>query len=557
VISPDKQIWHCFGCGRGGDVFTFVMEKESLSFVEALRLLAPKAGVVLQYEKSDNYAKRNRILDILELSSKYYHHVLQAQAGAKALAYLLQRGLDQETINDWQLGYSLDAWDSLYKFLRARPLVGPKYTDEEILAAGLISRKESGRTYYDRFRDRLMFPICNVNGNVIAFTARVNPTKEKTEKLGKYINSPQTEVYDKSKVLFGLPQAKAAIRQTDLAIIVEGQMDVIACHQHGFKNVVASSGTALTLEQITLLKRYTKNIALLFDMDDAGQLAADRGIKEVLSQELNLKMIVLSGYKDPDECLQKNPEDFRLAIQEAQPMLQYYFNKVSSNLDLNSLDNKRQIRDKMFAMIDLVSNQTEQGYWLKKIGEDLGFNELDVRAEFTKWHNAASVVKDREHSSAAQPVRGQESTELNRDDKLSELLLAILLKFPELINYSSNNLEPDYLKANLAKFYKEFIIYYNKTSSLDYENFRLYLEENYPGEEVFLDKLVILGERDFYDYDYAQIKPELANIIKELQKYGKQRLTQQLQQAITRAEKAGQTEEVASLMNDLKNLMIS
>lgn len=556
IISPDKQIWHCFGCGRGGDVFSFVMEKEGLNFIEVLRLLAPKAGVVLQYEKSDNYTKRNRILDILELAGKYYNHVLGTAAGEPAREYLLKRGLDSETIREWQLGYSQDSWDSLYKFLKQRPLTGPKYTDEEILAAGLIIKKEGGRTYYDRFRDRIMFPIWDVNNNLIAFTARVNPAKEKTEKLGKYINSPQTGVYDKSKVLFGLNKAKNEVRQSDLVIVVEGQMDVIACSKHGFKNVVASSGTALTSEQVSLIKRYTKNAALLFDMDDAGQLAADRGIKEVLAQELNLKIIVLDGYKDPDECLNKNPEDFKRAISGAQPMLQYYFEKISADLDLDSLDNKRLICEKMFSMIYLVSNKTEQGYWLKKISEELDFNELDTREEFTKWQAKMSVLKDREPKKPGKTELKQVQ-ELSREDKLAELFLAILLKFPELINYSADNLEPDYLNTGLAKFYKEFIIYYNKTNSLDYENFRLYLEENYSGEESFLDKLILLGEKDFYSYDYAQIKAELANIIKELIKHGKQRRVQQLQKAIAQAEKAGRSEELSALMNDLKNLMLS
>ncbi|MFA5886503.1 MAG: DNA primase [Patescibacteria group bacterium] len=557
IISPDKQIWHCFGCSRGGDVFAFVMEKENLNFIEALRLLANKAGVVLKYEKSDNYAKRNRVLDILELSGKYYNHVLSTPVGGQAQDYLLKRGLESETIKEWQLGYSPDAWDNLYRFLRERPLSGPKYTDEEILAAGLIIKKEGGRSYYDRFRDRLMFPIWDVNNNLIAFTARVNPAKEKTEKMGKYINSPQTGVYDKSKVLFALNKAKNQIRQDDLAIVVEGQMDVIACHKHGFKNVIASSGTALTVDQITLVKRYTKNIALLFDMDDAGQLAADRGIKEVLAQELNLKIIILSGYKDPDECLNKNPDDFKRAISEAKPMLDYYFDKISANLDLEQLDNKRLVRDKMFTMISLVSNKTEQGYWLKKLSEELNFYELDTREEFAKWQAKISVLKDKETRKNNQLAGHNLPSELSREDKLAELLLAILLKFPELINYSASNLEPDYLNTELAKFYKEFIIHYNRSNTLDYENFRLYLEENYPGDENFLDKLILLGEKEFYNYDYTQIKSELSGIISELKKYGKQRKIQQLQRAIAIAEKNGQAEELGLLMNDLKNLMIS
>ena len=553
VISPDKQIWHCFGCGRGGDVFAFVMEKESLGFMETLRLLAPKAGVVLKYENPESYSERNRILDLMELSGKYYTHLLNSPAGQAATEYLLARGLTKETISTWHLGYSPDAWSNLYTFLKARPLSGKKFTDEEIFLSGLSIRKEGARGYYDRFRDRIMFPIWDVNNNLIAFTARINPTKEKTEKMGKYINSPQTKIYDKSRVLFALNKAKSSIREQDLAIVVEGQMDVISCHQHGFTNVVASSGTALTTEQVSLLKRFTSNVALLFDMDDAGQMAADRGIKEVLAQELNLKIIVLKGYKDPDECLKNNPDDFKRAVEEAKPMLEYYFEKISAGLDLEKLDNKRLVSHKMFTMIDLVVNKVEQGYWLKKISEELGYFENDVREEFLKWRSNNSVVK--KSGSAIRPET--KPTESTREDKLAELLLALLVRFPELINYSASNLEPDELPRDLTGFYKNVIIYYNKTASLAYDDFRLYLEKIGDQAEKFLDKLILLGEKDFYNLEPAQVKSEIMNIVSELKKYGKQGKIKKLQKEIARAEKENKAEELESLMNELKNLMSS
>ncbi len=563
VISPDKQIWHCFGCGRGGDVLSFVMEKENLSFIEVLRLLAVKAGVVLKYENSQQYSKRNRILDILELASKYYAHLITEAEGKEVLNYLLQRGLSWETIKNWRLGYSPDSWDRLYTFLKARPLSGKKYTDEEIFIAGLSVKKNSATegnydskpsSYYDRFRDRIMFPIWGVNDNIIAFTARINPASNRSEKVGKYINSPQTQVYDKSKVLFGLNKAKTAIREQDLAIVVEGQMDVISGHQHGFNNLVASSGTALTADQVKLLKRFTSNVALLFDMDKAGQLATDRGIKAVLAQELNLKIIVLPDYKDPDECLQNKPDDLKQAILEAKPMLDYYFFKISADLDLDILDNKSQIRDKMFVMIDLVVNKTEQGYWLKRISESLGFFETDVREEFIKWQNKnRATIKTKISKELNPPI-----LETSREDKLAESLLALLIKFPEFINYSVSNLVPEDLpSASMVQFYKDFIIYYNKEASLDYKNFRIYLVEIANGSEELLDKLILLGEKDFYSYESSQVKAEVINIITELQKYTKQKKIQKLQQAISSAEQAGRSEELAELMNKLKNLTIS
>jgi len=570
VISPEKQIWHCFGCGRGGDVFAFVMEKEGLGFMETLRLLAPKAGVILQNENSQDYSERNRILDIMELAGKYYAHILTTPAGREAREYLLKRGLSDADIKDWQLGYSLDSWSGLYDFLKARPLTGKKYTDEEIVLAGLAIKKEaktgtsaSWRSgYYDRFRDRIMFPIWDVNNNLIAFTARVNPTKEQTEKMGKYINSPQTKIYDKSRVLFALNKAKSAIRQEDLAIVVEGQMDAISCHNHGFQNVVASSGTALTAEQVALLKRYTNNVALLFDMDAAGQMAADRGIKEVLAQEMNLKVIVLSSGKDPDECLKNNPEEFKAAVKKAKPMLEYYFEKVSAGKDLSELDNKREVSAKMFIMIDLVVNKMEQGYWLKKLSEELGFSENDTREEFMKWqakHGVLKVTADRAPKNSQENSKNKISTpETNREDKLAELLLSLLIKFSEFIPYSVANLDSEILSNNhLAKFYRNIIIHYNKFASLSYENFRISLEEEGGGSEKLLDKFVLLGEKDFYDYDAGQVKAEIIKIIAELKKYSRQRRMHLLQQAVALAEREGDKERLDALMDELRTITAS
>ena len=562
VISPDKQIWHCFGCGRGGDVFTFVMEKEALSFMEALRLLAPKANVTLKHENPEKFSKRNRVLDIMELAGKYYAHLLKTAPGYKAKEYLLERGLKEETIADWNLGYSPDSWSSLYDFLRQRPIVGSKYSDEEILAAGLIIKKEAstsgGRNYYDRFRDRIMFPIWDVNNNIVAFTARVNPEKEKTEKMGKYINSPQTEIYDKSRILFALNYAKNAIRKEDLAIVVEGQMDAIACHNHGFVNVVASSGTALTTEQITLIKRFTNNLALAFDMDDAGQMAADRGIKEALAQNMNLKVITLPYGKDPDDCLKNNPDDFKKAVEEAKPMLEYYFGKISADLDLEKLDNKIIVRDKMFAMIDLVFNDSEQGYWLKKTSEELDFSEPDIREEFKKYQKAKKPDFARagmKNNLPGAPI----IRPLLREELLSELFLALIIKFPEFIAYSLESLDPSqtYPEEN-SRFYKTLIIYYNKSTLFDYDNFNKYLEENEPGLEKLLNKLILLGEKDFYAHNQEEAKSEITKIVMELKKYSYQKKIKKLEKAMVAAEREGNQEigggeKMEQLMSELKS----
>ncbi|MGI6374104.1 MAG: DNA primase [Patescibacteria group bacterium] len=549
VISPDKQIWHCFGCGRGGDVFSFVMEKEGLSFPEALRLLATKAGVELRYENRKQTSQRNRWRDILELSGKYYAHILSTKSGEAAREYLAKRRLSEATIKDWQLGYSLDSWEALLKFLTARPLTGTKYTEAEILATGLIIHRtdQSPSRYYDRFRARIMFPIRDHNNNLVGFTARLSPEQEANDRVGKYINSPQTELYDKSKILFGLNKAKGAIKKEDLAIVVEGQMDVISCHQHGFENVVASSGTALSSDQVKLLKRYTNNIALAFDMDQAGQLAVDRGIKEVLAQGLSLKVITLPDGKDPDEILQHDPADFKAAIASAQLMLDYYFTKISQGLDLNLLDNKLKIRDLMFAMISLVPSQTEQGYWLKKLSEELDFAETDLRAEFKTRSVAPRSEQEEGQREEASPKV------YSREQRLSESLLALVLRFPEIFSYAIDNLAAEQLSGKINQdLYQQLIIYYSRTQNLNYDNLRQELEEQGEGK---LDMLILLGEKDFYELSPSTAKTELIKLIVELKKYSFQARIKKLQKEISLAEQTTDNRELDRLMTELKQAM--
>ncbi len=547
VISPEKQIWHCFGCGKGGDLFSFVMEMESLGFVEAVRLLAPRAGVVLRNQSPENYSKRNRLLDIMALSVKYYHHLLTNQAGTKPLDYLKRRGITPEIIEEWQIGYSPDAWDSLSSFLVTRPVEGKRYTTDEMVEAGLVIKKEGvSNRYYDRFRDRLMFPVYDVSGNPIAYSARINPDKEAAgDKMGKYINSPQNSIYDKSRVLFGLDKAKNHIKAKDLAIIVEGQMDAITCHQFGFKNTVASSGTSLTTEQITLLKRYTNNIALCFDADTAGQLAADRGIKEAMAQGMNIKVIIIPNGKDPDDALRQDLASFVLAIRDSKPMMEYHFAKVINNLDLSLVENKKDVASRMLTMITKLSNRVEADHWLKVLAQTLEIDENVLRESLPN-------EKDRE---IVKQVKVNTSLKKSREEQLSQLLLAIIIRFPDFISYAITKLNPDLLETEaLRLFYKNLIIYYNKTAVLDYQGFREYLISEDNGAADILDRLVLLGEKDFYAYEKENIQAEIIKIIIDLKTYSLQKKIFAAQKKMAEAEKNGEVEKINNILEELKGL---
>ncbi|MCX6797930.1 MAG: DNA primase [Candidatus Falkowbacteria bacterium] len=549
VISPEKQIWHCFGCGRGGDVLSFVMEMENLGFGETLRLLAPKAGITLRYEDSNNYSQRNRLLDILDLAGKYFTHQLgQNSKGLECREYLLARGLSEETIKDWQLGYSPET-RGLIDFLGTRPKLGKKYTPEEIFLAGLALKNESGQ-YYERFRDRIMFPIWDINNNIIAFTARVNPLKEASEKLGKYINSPQTEVYDKSQVLFALNRAKKNIKKENLAIIVEGQMDAISAHQHGFSNVVASSGTALSSAQLKLIKRFTSNIALAFDMDKAGQMAADRGLKEAMTQDFNIKVIILPNGKDPDECLRNNPADFKTALTDAPTMMEYYFNQIKKEFDFTKIAERKLAVAKLLNMIAKLANKIEEDFWLKTISA-----AADVPENILRETVKNALAKVQPGSSKETPLVNLPQASLSREERMSELFLSLLLKFPDFLEYSLNNLDPDYLVGEPYQlFYRNLIIYYNKTTVLDYQSFREYLMNQDESLGPLLDKISLLGDKDFYDYTPANIKNEIIKIIIDLKKSYWQAEIKVIEKELAQAEPDGNKDRVGVLMSDLKIL---
>ncbi len=551
VVSPDKQIWHCFGCNRGGDIFTFLMEKEGYSFPEALEFLANKAGVELRRVDPAKRSRRSRLLEIMSFSARYFAHVLETETGKEAKEYLLRRGLSEETIKQWRLGYSPNSWDSLVNFLQQRPKQGKKFSLEEIKATGMIIPSSSRpNSYYDRFRGRIMFPITDVNNNVLAFTARI---LEASEKEAKYINSPQTELYDKSKVLFALDFAKQAIRKQDYALIVEGQMDAIACHNHGIANVVATSGTALTSNQLQLLSRYSKNIVLAFDMDTAGQAAADRGIKEILSQGMNVKVVTLPDGKDPDDIIQTEPQLLEQAIADKEEMLEYYYNKISQGLDLTILSNKVKVKEAMFAMIVLLANKSEQGYWLRDLAEKLNFVETDIREDFIEF----SQQSKRSYSPSTEPEADTKVKPvhiLSREERLSDLALALLIKKPSLYNYAKDRFEYETLATEInLQFYQALVLYLSKQTQFDYNQFK----ESLGANELLTKKLAqlsLLGDKEYYNQADEELKSEFIKISLELKKYALKEKIKELEKELTSLEQAGSNEKdkLNQVMQELK-----
>ena len=289
LISKSKQVWHCFGCGEGGDVFSFIMKYEGVDFVEALRILAQKTGVALKRQDPKLRNESTTLIEICELSAKYFAYVLNKSSLAKeAREYIFEkRGLTAETVDQFKIGFAPDVKGSskdLNNFL-----IKNGFTQNDVIKAGMALKSKRGFGYFDRFRNRVMFSLFDIHGRVVGFTSRILPGHD--DGMRKYVNTPQTPIYNKSEIVFGLNFAKEAMRKNNLAIVVEGNMDVIALHQIGATNAVASSGTALTDQQIERIARYTTHIAFAFDMDAAGERATERAIDSALARGMNVKII--------------------------------------------------------------------------------------------------------------------------------------------------------------------------------------------------------------------------------------------------------------------------
>ncbi|MFZ2226254.1 MAG: DNA primase [Candidatus Moraniibacteriota bacterium] len=381
MVSEEKQIWHCFGCQKGGDIFSFVMEMEGLEFYDALKLLAERAGVELKKNAPGTQEKKNRTLEILELATKFYEVQLWKGAGKeKIVSYLKERGLTEETTKLFRLGYAPNGWRNMLEFLTKRG-----YGALEIAKTGLLvekTRENSAVDYYDRFRDRIIFPIGDYSGKILGYSARVSPGGDESQ--AKYVNSPETEVYHKSNVLYGLDKARNDIKQQDFVLLVEGNMDVIAAYQAGIKNVVAVSGTALTPTQLDILKRYTKNIKMLFDMDSAGEAATRKSLKLCFAKEINAQIVELLSGKDAADVARNHPEKLRAAVAASKSAMQYLFDKAFSTYDRSKVEDKKKISVNLLEMLNEFSSEIEKSHWLKKIAGELEVSESVLTGELKK-----------------------------------------------------------------------------------------------------------------------------------------------------------------------------
>jgi len=559
MVSPDRGIYKCFGCGEGGDIFNFVMKMEGVDFREALEMLARKAGVELKTKGGDGGAAkrlRERLYEANELAVKYFQASLLRNA--KAIEYVKKRGLSKQTIRDFQIGYAPDSWEGLSSFLMKQG-----FTAQELVQAGLAGQREGRSTVYDMFRGRVVFTICDREGRPIGFTGRVLD-----DGVPKYLNTPQTPLYDKSSTIFGLNLAREAIRSGDEAVLVEGQMDVVIPHQVGIKQVVATSGTALTLEHLRTLSKLTKNIKLAFDSDRAGLAATERAIEMGQKLGLTLRMVELpEGVKDADELVQtKGVEALREAITGAKYIVDYLFDQFAKDYDLSSAVGKRAYTDRLAGALRRLGDPVEQDHYVKRLAEKTGTSEEAVRAKLAQGEaaakgSAAGVTsagsdsgrreerggarwsKGADAAAAGQPVRRavvQAEGRPTQRVRLEELVLGLALSHP-LARVALDDLAQEHFSTPARSKVFDLLVESHEESA----EVIIGMLGDYA---VYAQELLLMAEQEFGEMDGPALNFEAFTLAHNLLLKANAELKKDLSRRIQEAEAVGDREAVGRLM---------
>ena len=447
-VSPAKQIFHCFGCGKGGNVFKFVMEIEGISFVEAAEKLAKRAGIQLpEKELTPQQRKaleqRKRYEQINELAARYYHSVLMnSKMGLPYREYLKQRQIGDDTVIKFRLGATPSGWDNLYREMKKRGI-----TEQEMLDLGLISQTKKG-TYVDRFRQRLMFPICNEKGTVIAFGGRII---DKDASPQKYLNSPDTPLFHKSRNLYGLDLARAGIRNADQAIIVEGYMDVISCHQHGITNAVAPLGTAFTPEQGKLLMRNTYQVGISFDGDAAGTKATMRCLDILSDLGCTARVIQIPDNADPDEYLKKyGKEAFERLISTSQELIMYKIAKYMETTNTDTITGKMKVVSMLLPDLRKMQSAVAREAAIRQMSQKLQVGEKAIWDELRHADSTVNVEEDN------RILQENESLKGNIDSKIERNILHMIFERPELLTEVERFGGIALLSEQAAAMYQDF-----------------------------------------------------------------------------------------------------
>jgi len=554
MVSRDRQNWRCFGCNEGGDIFTFLMKIENIEFSEAIKILAERAGVKLSRQPRENTHFNDRLVDASELAARYWHKVLvESPRAAVAKKYIEGRGLTEETIEKFAVGYAIDDWSDLSQFLAKRG-----FSREELIQSGLAIAKTGGS--YDRFRGRLMFPIRDIQGRTVGFGGRVIESTE----AAKYMNTPQTPIYNKSAVVYGLYQARQAIKEQDLCVVVEGYMDVIPSHQAGVDNVVSISGTALTIEQVKLIKRFTRNIAFALDMDSAGQTAALRSIEVASGEEMNINVIIVPDGKDPGECIAKDISHWRQAIIDRRPLVDYFLIRARDRWSVGDSDQKKQAIDFLLGALVYLASPVDRDEMIRRIGQEWAVSEVVLREMAGRYISQARRTPEVGKSTldlANVPTMG-------RDESLTIRLFGLLLYRPLELVRIVDQIKPEMLSYIPARdLYIQFVLLYNQRTEVFSAAAKRtakasivsllgeLLTDLDPAVQIFFDKCLFDSESIDEQTNENDIGREIELIAKTLITEYINRTVSDLQRRLRLAEEQGDRAEADRLMGELSNIV--
>ena len=453
-VNETMQRYKCFGCGESGDVFTFLEKYESMTFAESLQYLADQAGITLEKQtRNPEDDQRDKLLAVLDLAKEYYHFLLEKHsAGEVARKYLKERGITAESVKIFQIGFALDSWDGLITYLTKKK----KYSITLLDEAGLVVKGKGGR-YYDRFRNRVVFPLTNHRGQIVGFSGR---TLEKNPESAKYINSPETKLYHKSELLFGYSQLRQAIREQQSVIVTEGELDVISSAQAHVNNVVGLKGSALTEQQAKLLERVASKVILALDTDKAGIEATKRAIGVSANRSYELRVVILPEGKDPDQLAQNKPDVWRKTVKESVSVTDFFLTVLQKQYDVSTPEGKREVMKEITPVLQSIDHAVEQDFYIKKVSKVLGVRESVVREDLRRASNRSvkrPVRANQQQSENIQPVE-------KLSDKLSSIeqqLLRILLlqenKIPERLSSIELEQSEDGLFKSLLTQLADFV----------------------------------------------------------------------------------------------------
>jgi DNA primase len=525
IVSPERQSWHCFGaCNQGGDVISFVMKYENLEFFEALEVLAKKAGIELKRISPSSQKEFGVLYDINALAKDYF---VGQRSDPLALEYLYKRGLKEEILDEFEIGYAPNKVDDLTRYL-----VNAGFDVADIQRAGLTFKTEK-KTFVDRFRGRIIFPIYNTFGKIVGFLGRILPVFDDGQ-LGKYVNSPETPIFNKSKVLYGLHKTKQNIRDTKTAILVEGQMDFLMLYQDGVTNVAATSGTALTWHHLEVIKKLANNLVLSFDNDDAGMIAAERAIDMAHSLDFNVSIFILENAKDAAEYIQKNPGSIkRLIDSKSISALDFYFRGYLENIsDSEIKKNARHILEKVF----YIYSPTEQSLWIKKIAQKIGVPESALFEEF-------NILKSKRKTNVNlnEPLQSESKAGSSFDLKTRAERIAFEIIMLALADESQIAKLDDYKTFFPERFLK--VIDFLRGEKIDD-----------PKIKELADIAQMKSSLLYGDIDLERIPYEINVLVKELKKEFYKEKRDILLKEIKLAEKSGDKEKSIKLLKEFDEL---